>query len=235
MLLELSNINVSYGKMQVLWDVSIEVKQGEIVALLGANGAGKTTLLRTISGLVRPQNGQINFKGENITTTSVHSIVFKGVSHVPEGRRIFNESTVLTNLEMGAYTKRKQGDIRDRMEAWFELFPILQQRLSQSGGTLSGGEQQMLAIARGLLNDPKLLLLDEPSLGLAPIIVNRVFEIVEAIREKGISVLIVEQNIRHSLEVADRAYVIQNGKIVLSGEAKELLERPEIKSAYLGL
>ena len=154
---------------------------------------------------------------------------------MPEGRRVFNASSVLTNLEMGAYTKRKQGNIRERMESWFDLFPILRERLDQSGGTLSGGEQQMLAIARGLLNDPKLLLLDEPSLGLAPIIVNRVFQIVETIRKKGISVLIVEQNVRHSLEVADRAYVIQNGKIVLSGDANDLLETPEIKSAYLGL
>lgn len=235
MLLELVNLDVSYGKVQVLWDVCLEVDSGEIVALLGANGAGKTTTLRTISGLVRPIRGRIIFEGNDITDQSPHRIVAAGISHVPEGRRIFANSTVRTNLEMGAYVKRKEGRVKERMEAWFEMFPILKGRLDQLGGTLSGGEQQMLAIARGIINDPKLLLLDEPSLGLAPLVVKNVFDIVTNIGKRGIAVLIVEQNVVRTLRCADKAYVLQNGHIVLSGASSDLLKESEIKKAYLGL
>ncbi|RLB44122.1 MAG: branched-chain amino acid ABC transporter ATP-binding protein [Deltaproteobacteria bacterium] len=235
MLLELVNLDVSYGKVQVLWDVCLEVDSGEIVALLGANGAGKTTTLRTISGLVRPIRGKVIFEGNDITDQSPHRIVAAGISHVPEGRRIFANSTVRTNLEMGAYVKRKEGRVKERMEAWFEMFPILKGRLEQLGGTLSGGEQQMLAIARGIINDPKLLLLDEPSLGLAPLVVKNVFDIVTNIGKRGIAVLIVEQNVVRTLRCADKAYVLQNGHIVLSGASSDLLKESEIKKAYLGL
>jgi len=235
MLLELVNLDVSYGKVQVLWDVCLEVDSGEIVALLGANGAGKTTTLRTISGLVRPIRGKVIFEGNDITDQSPHRIVAAGISHVPEGRRIFANSTVRTNLEMGAYVKRKEGRVKERMEAWFEMFPILKGRLEQLGGTLSGGEQQMLAIARGIINDPKLLLLDEPSLGLAPLVVKNVFDIVTNIGKRVIAVLIVEQNVVRTLRCADKAYVLQNGHIVLSGASSDLLKESEIKKAYLGL
>ncbi len=234
-MLEVMHVEVFYGKMQVLWDLNLQVGVGEVVALLGANGAGKTTTLRTISGLQRPSRGCIYFGGKEITSTASHEIVAAGISHAPEGRRIFPNSTVRTNLEMGAYTRRKKHDLEKRMEECFGMFPILRGRLDQLGGTLSGGEQQMLAIARGIINGPKLLLLDEPSLGLAPLIVKKMFEIVAGIRERGITVLIVEQNVRHSLEIADKAYVLQNGRIVLSGPAYKMLAEPEIKKAYLGV
>lgn len=235
MLLELTDLNVVYGKVQVLWDVSLNVDAGELVALLGANGAGKTTTLRTISGLVKPTRGKIIFDGNDLTNEPPHKIVSAGISHVPEGRRIFPNSTVRTNLEMGAYVRRKQGGLKQRMEAWFEMFPVLRGRLDQLGGTLSGGEQQMLAIARGIINDPKLLLLDEPSLGLAPLVVKSVFEIISSIGKRGIAVLIVEQNVMTALKITNRAYVLQNGRIVLSDTSSQMLELGEIKKAYLGL
>lgn len=235
MLLEVRNIDVFYGRMQALWGVSLEVDRGEVVALLGANGAGKTTSLRAVSNLISPAKGRILFKDQDLTRVAAHRIVSLGISHVPEGRRVFSGSTVRTNLEMGAYTRRKEKDLSGRLESCLDMFPVLKDRLYQLAGTLSGGEQQMLAIARGIISQPKLILLDEPSLGLAPMVVKDMFEIVTNIRERGISVLIVEQNAVRTLEIADRAYVLQNGRIVLSGTASEILAEPEIKKAYLGL
>jgi len=235
MLLEVDGLDVYYSKMQALWDLSLEVDRGEVVAMLGANGAGKTTSLKTISGLISPARGRVLFEGQDLTQLPAHLIVSLGVSHVPEGRRIFAASTVLTNLEMGAYTRRHENDLKERLEACLKIFPVLQERLTQTAGTLSGGEQQMLAIARGIINNPKLVLLDEPSLGLAPLVVKNMFQIVSDIRDRGMAVLIVEQNVVRSLEIADRGYVLQNGRIVLSGPAADLLAEPEIKKAYLGL
>jgi len=235
MLLEVDGLDVYYGKMQALWDLSLKVDRGEVVALLGANGAGKTTSLKTISGLISPAKGRILFEDQDLTQLPAHLIVSLGVSHVPEGRRIFAASTVLTNLEMGAYTRRRENDLKERLESCLKIFPVLRERLTQTAGTLSGGEQQMLAIARGIINSPKLVLLDEPSLGLAPLVVKNMFQIVSDIQARGMAVLIVEQNVVRSLEIADRGYVLQNGRIVLSGPAADLLAEPEIKKAYLGL
>jgi len=235
MFLEVKDIDVFYGTMQALWDVSLAVDSGEIVALLGANGAGKTTLLRTISNLISPAKGKILLRDQDLIGIPAHRIVSLGVSHVPEGRRVFAGSTVKINLEMGAYPRRRKKDLARRLESCLKMFPVLRERLDQSAGTLSGGEQQMLAIARGIINEPKLILLDEPSLGLAPLVVKSMFEIVSNIQRQGIAVLIVEQNAVRALEIADRAYVLQNGRIVLSGKASALLAEPEIKKAYLGL
>ncbi len=235
MLLEVRDIDVFYGRMQALWEVNLKVDRGEVVALLGANGAGKTTSLRAVSNLISPDKGRIFFQGQTLTHIPAHQIVSIGISHVPEGRRVFSDSTVRTNLEMGAYTRRKEKDLDGRLESCLDMFPVLRDRLGQLAGTLSGGEQQMLAIARGIISQPKLILLDEPSLGLAPMVVKDMFDLVTDIRERGISVLIVEQNAVRALEIADRAYVLQNGRIVLSGTASEMLAEPEIKKAYLGL
>ncbi|HHB91144.1 MAG TPA: ABC transporter ATP-binding protein [Anaerolineae bacterium] len=237
MLLEIDRINTFYGKIQALKSISLHVDPGEIVALVGANGAGKTTLLNTISGLLRARSGRILFDGQDITRRRAAQIVRAGVIHVPERRQVFGTLTVYDNLLLGAYQRyRRDGRkavLRD-MDHVFELFPRLKERRKQLAGTLSGGEQQMLAIGRGLMARPKLLLLDEPSLGLAPLIVKHLFELIASLRNEGQTVLLVEQNARAALKLADRAYVLETGRIVLEGDARELLEDPRVQAAYLG-
>jgi len=232
-MLSVEGLEAGYGDVQVLWGVSLRVERGEVVALLGSNGAGKTTTLRAISGLLRPTSGRITFDGVDITGKPAHEIVRLGVSMVPEGRRLFPKMTVYENLRMGAYLVG--GDVRDRFEMVYSLFPILRERRDQLAGTLSGGEQQMLAIGRGLMSSPRLLMLDEPSLGLAPKIVHEVLRAVQQIREEGVTVLLVEQNVQQALSIADRGYVIETGRIVLEGTGGELLENEHVKTAYLGL
>jgi branched-chain amino acid transport system ATP-binding protein len=232
--LEVENLNVFYGAIQALHGISFHVKKGEIVTLIGANGAGKTTTLRTISGLQRPHPGKVIFMGEDITWVKPHEIVKKGIVHVPEGRRIFSALTVKENLEMGAFVRNDPKGIKESMEKVFEHFPRLKERLNQLGGTLSGGEQQMLAIGRALMSEPKLLLLDEPSMGLAPILVEEIFQILRDINARGVSVLLVEQNARMALSIASRGYVLETGYINIQGPAKELLANPRVKAAYLG-
>ena len=234
-MLEVDKINVFYGDLQALWDVSFEVHEGEKVVIVGANGAGKTTTLRTISGLLRPKTGEIRFLGQRIDRLPPHKIVELGIAHVPEGRRIFPRMTVMENLEMGAYIKRAREKFDDTLEWVFSIFPRLKERKDQIAGTMSGGERQMLAIARGLMSRPKLLMLDEPSLGLAPKLVLKVFEVVQRISEEGVTILLVEQNVRHALELADRGYVLETGRITLSGRGEELLENEYVKKAYLGM
>jgi len=234
-MLQVKSINVFYGSMQALWNVSIEVKKGEIVAIIGSNGAGKTTTLMTISGILRPKPGEIYFNGTRIDSLEPFQIVDLGISHVPEGRRVFPYMTVLENLLIGAYTPRAKKRIKDSLEFVFNLFPRLKERKKQLANTLSGGEQQMLAIGRGLMASPSLLMLDEPSLGLAPNLVDAIFDVIEQIRKEGVTILLVEQNVREALEIADRAYVLETGKIVMEGKAKELLEDERIKKAYLGI
>jgi branched-chain amino acid transport system ATP-binding protein len=231
-LLELADVSVRYGAIPALRDVDISVDEGEIVALLGANGAGKTTTLRTISGLVHPSTGTIYFDEWEISHLPAHEVVAFGIGHVPEGRRIFPRLTVMENLEMGAY--RRKGKLDEDFERVFALFPILEQRRRQDGGTLSGGEQQMLAIARALMSRPRLLLLDEPSMGLAPLIVEAIFDIIEQIRSSGATILLVEQNAAQALQVADRGYVLENGLIVMSDQASRLLDDDRVRRAYLG-
>jgi branched-chain amino acid transport system ATP-binding protein len=231
-LLELSDIEVRYGAIRALKGLSLSVEAGEVVALLGANGAGKTTTLRTISGLLRPTAGNIHFEGRPITVLPVHEIVALGISHVPEGRQIFPQMSVLENLEMGAYQRR--GSLQADLSRVYELFPVLDERSKQNGGTLSGGEQQMLAIGRALMSRPRLLLLDEPSMGLAPMIVTRIFEIIRDIRESGTTVLLVEQNAAQALEVADRGYVLEVGTVVMADSAASLLRDDRVRAAYLG-
>jgi branched-chain amino acid transport system ATP-binding protein len=231
-LLELSGLEVRYGGIRALKGVSLTVDTGEVVTLLGANGAGKTTTLRTISGLLRPAAGTVEFEGEPISGLAAHRIVAMGIGHVPEGRRIFPDMSVLENLEMGAY--RRRGSIRDDLEEVFELFPELTTRRKQSGGTLSGGEQQMLAIGRALMSRPKLLLLDEPSMGLAPMLVTRIFEIIRDIRNRGTTVLVVEQNAAQALRLADRGYVLEVGEVVMSDQSVNLLTDERVRAAYLG-
>lgn len=231
-MLQAENLNVYYGKIHALKDVSFEVREKEIVALIGANGAGKSTTLKTISGILRTKTGGISFLGENITHTETHRLVTKGLAHVPEGRRIFLQMTVRENLEMGAYTK--SGDIKESLEDVFERFPRLKHRKNQIGGTLSGGEQQMLAMSRALMSRPKLLMLDEPSMGLAPILVQQIFDIIRELHEIGTTILLVEQNAEIALNIADRAYVLESGRIALSGTGKELAQSDDIKRAYLG-
>ena len=233
-MLELKHIYTRYGKVECLKGITFSVKEGEIVALLGANGAGKTTILKTISGLIRPTAGEILFRGQPISSFSPAQIVENGISHVPEGRKIFQKLDVLENLELGAYTRRDRQEIEKDLEEMFELFPILKKRLKQKAGTLSGGEQQMLALARALMSRPSVLLLDEPSLGLAPIIVSAIFKMIESIHRQGKTILLVEQNARMALKVATRAYVLETGQIVLEGKADEIRESPAVQSAYLG-
>ncbi|MEM3627104.1 MAG: ABC transporter ATP-binding protein [Candidatus Bathyarchaeia archaeon] len=233
-MLELSKINVYYGDLQVIWDVSFTVPKGMIVAVLGPNGAGKTTILKTISGLLKPKSGTITFLGKRIDTISSYQITEYGISYVPEGRRLFPQMTVLENLEMGAYSRRARNKKSDTLERVFQLFPILKERKNQLAGTLSGGEQQMLAIGRGLMSNPLLLMLDEPSLGLAPKITWKLFEIIREINKEGLTILLVEQNIHYALELADKAYVLETGKIVLEGKGEQLLNDPYVKKAYLG-
>jgi branched-chain amino acid transport system ATP-binding protein len=235
MLLRVNNLSVSYGAIQALRGVSLEVERGEIVTLIGSNGAGKTTLLRTISGLIRPTGGSINWQdGTRLVGTRPDKIVALGVSHVPEGRQIFANMTVRENLMLGAYQRSAAAEIAKDLEQCYGLFPVLAERRDQRSGTLSGGEQQMLAIGRALMQRPTLLLLDEPSLGLAPLIVRKIFEIVRQINAQGVTVFLVEQNAHMALNVAHRAYVLQTGEVVMSGDAKKLAEDPEVKRAYLG-
>jgi branched-chain amino acid transport system ATP-binding protein len=234
MLLEVKDLNVYYGAIHALQGISFHVEEGEIVTLIGANGAGKSTALKTISGLLRPRAGDVRLAGHSIKSTAAQQIVRLGVVHVPEGRKIFAPLTVQENLEMGAFTRDDATEIRQSMERVFKSFPRLKERLGQYGGTLSGGEQQMLAIGRGMMARPKVLLLDEPSMGLAPILVEEIFRIIEEINAQGVAVLLVEQNALMALSIAHRGYVLETGNIVLSGTGKELLDNPRVQSAYLG-
>jgi branched-chain amino acid transport system ATP-binding protein len=235
MLLEVNDLNVYYGAIHALQGVSFSVEEGEIVSLIGANGAGKSTILRTISGLLRPRAGTIQFKGQDITFTPAEQIVRLGISQVPEGRKIFAPLTVRENLLMGAYTRSDPDEIQNSMERVFTSFPRLKERINQLGGTLSGGEQQMLATGRGLMSRPSLLLMDEPSMGLSPILVEEIFRIIQEINSQGTSILLVEQNALMALSVATRTYVLETGRIVLSGNAREVAENPQVKAAYLGV
>jgi branched-chain amino acid transport system ATP-binding protein len=234
-MLDVKKINTFYGKVQVLWDVSLTIAKKEIVAFIGANGAGKTTLIDTISGLLRPASGTIKFLGKSIGGLAPHSIVELGICHIPEGRRLFPEMSVRENLEMGAYLTRAWKQKGETLEQIYQLFPILKERGGQLARTLSGGEQQMLAMGRGLMSRPKLCIIDEPSNGLAPLLVKEIFDIIEGLRNQGIAILLIEQNVRQTLELADRAYVLENGRVILSGESKKLLKKALIKKAYLGL
>ncbi|HEY8362107.1 MAG TPA: ABC transporter ATP-binding protein [Tissierellaceae bacterium] len=232
-MLELSNVNVYYGPVHAVKNLNLRVKEGEIVTLIGANGAGKSTTLKAISGLKKYELGEIKFKGENIHSLNPMNIVKLGISYVPEGRRIFSNMTVMENLEMGAYTRKDKNGIKEDFEKVFTIFPRLKERKEQIAGTLSGGEQQMLAIGRGLMSRPKLLLLDEPSMGLAPIIVKEIFSVIENINKEGISILLVEQNAHLALKISNRAYIIRNGEIELEGCSNDLLEDKRVKKAYL--
>ena len=233
-LLLVHDIHTYYGHIHALQGISLDVHPGEIVTLLGANGAGKTTTLRTISGLMHPGAGRIEFQGADITHTAAHDLVRHGIGHAPEGRRIFGRMTVRENLQMGAYTRHAGAELDDDFERVFTLFPRLRERRTQAGGTLSGGEQQMLAIGRALMTRPKVLLLDEPSMGLSPILVEQIFDVIRDINSQGTTILLVEQNALMALGVADRGYVLQTGHIVRSGDAKDLLSDPEVQKAYLG-
>jgi len=231
-LLELSDVRVRYGAIEALCGVSLSVAEGEIVALLGANGAGKTTTLRTVSGLLRPHSGSITYDGKPLERVPVHEIAARGVGHVPEGRRVFPQMSVEENLEMGAYHRR--GGLAEDRDRVFGLFPVLAERRGQLAGTLSGGQQQMLAIGRALMGRPRLLLLDEPSMGLAPLVVAQIFQILKDINEQGTTVLLVEQNAAQALKLAHRGYVLETGSLTLSGDAQELLRNPRVREAYLG-
>lgn len=233
-MLEINNIDVHFGVIHALKGISLKVNDGEIVTLIGANGAGKTTTLRTISGLKKPTNGTILLDGANITGTTARERVQRGISHAPEGRRVFPAMTVLENLELGAYLRRDKGEITKDLQMVYERFPILSDRKKQAAGTLSGGEQQMLAIGRALMSRPKILLLDEPSMGLAPLLVQEIFNIIKDINKEGTTILLVEQNASMALKIANRAYVMETGSIVLSGTGADLMQSEDIKKAYLG-
>lgn len=234
-LLTLENVHSYYGRIHALKGISLEVNEGEIVTLIGANGAGKSTTLRTISGLLHPKQGKILFRGKDISQMDPHKIVQVGVGHVPEGRGIFPKLTVKENMEMGAFTIDDPAEVERRMEYAFELFPRLKERISQKGGTLSGGEQQMLATARGLMLNPKILMLDEPSMGLAPVLVELIFDIIKQMNEKGTTILLVEQNALMALSIAHRGYVLQTGQIVIADTAENLKANPTVQHAYLGV
>jgi branched-chain amino acid transport system ATP-binding protein len=233
-MLEIENLVVRYGAIEALHGASISVREGELLALLGANGAGKSTILRAVSGLVRPASGSILFEGEEIGGRVPCSIVGRGLLHVPEGRQVFGRLSVAENLLMGAYRRKDHAKIETDRELVFSLFPVLKERLHQAAGTLSGGEQQMLAIGRALMGSPRLLLLDEPSLGLSPLFTEKIFEVIGGLRAQGITVVLVEQNAYRALEIADRAYVLETGRVKLSGTSAEMLANEEVKSAYLG-
>ena len=234
-ILDVNDLNVYYGGIHAIKNISFNIKKGEIVSLIGANGAGKTSTLHAISGLVPIKSGEISLNGENVTNIEAHKLVSLGMAHVPEGRRIFTELTVLENLEMGAYTRNDTEQIKEDINHMFTLFPRLAERKKQLAGTMSGVEQQILAMARALMSSPSLLLLDEPSMGLAPLLVQEIFNIIERInKEENVTVLLVEQNANMALSIADRGYVLETGKIILEGTGKELLSNPEIKKAYLG-
>ena len=233
-MLEVKNLSVHYGMIQAVRNVDFKVNEGEIVSLIGANGAGKSTILKTLSGLIHPSEGEIIYLGENIASTSAKKIVEKGLVQVPEGRHVFPGLTVKENLELGAFLRKDKEEIQKDMEAVFERFPILKERKDQDAQTLSGGEQQMLAMGRALMSRPKLLLLDEPSMGLAPIFIREIFKIIQEIQKTGTTVLLIEQNAKMALSISDRAYVLETGSVVLSGTGQELLESDEIQKAYLG-
>jgi branched-chain amino acid transport system ATP-binding protein len=234
-MLEVSNLDVFYGKSQALRDVSLKVNEREIVALVGANGAGKTTLLNTISGLLRPASGHVEFLGKRIDRLAANNIVRLGISQIPEGRKLFTDMTVQENLEMGAYTSEAWKRRKQTLEQVYQIFPALKERRKQSANKLSGGERQMVAIGRGLMSSPKLCMFDEPSYGLAPKLFSEVLEVIKRLREQGITIFLVEQNVRRTLETADRAYVLENGQIVLEGKGEDLLQNEQVKKAYLGL
>ena len=233
-MLKIENIDVYYGAIHALKGISLEVNEGEIVTLIGANGAGKSTTLRTISGLLKPKTGSITFLGQNIAGVRAHEIVKKGISQVPEGRRVFAEMTVMENLDLGAFVRKDKAGIQQDLKHVFELFPRLEERKNQSAGTLSGGEQQMLAMGRALMSRPKLLLLDEPSMGLAPLLIKEIFNIIVDINKSGTTVLLVEQNANMALSIANRAYVLETGRITLSGKAQDLAASEDVRKAYLG-
>ena len=233
-MLEVKDLEVYYGVIQAIKGVSFQVNQGEVIALIGANGAGKTTILHTITGLLSPKRGSVMFEGKEITKVPAHKIVSMGMAHVPEGRRVFAELSVYENLKMGAYTRKDKKEIEESLANVYKRFPRLEERKNQMAGTLSGGEQQMLAMGRALMSKPKIILMDEPSMGLSPIMVNEIFDIISSVSEGGTTVLLVEQNAKKALGIADRAYVLETGKIVLEGKAEELLENDSIKKAYLG-
>ncbi|MBE5865089.1 MAG: ABC transporter ATP-binding protein [Lachnospiraceae bacterium] len=234
MMLEVKDIEVYYGMIQAIKGVSFHVNEGEVIALIGANGAGKTTILHTVSGLLAPKSGSVLFEGKDITKIPGHKIVSMGMAHVPEGRRVFAQLSVLQNLKMGAYTRKDKEEIQQTLKTVFERFPRLEERQNQLAGTLSGGEQQMLAMGRALMSHPKIILMDEPSMGLSPIFVNEIFDIIQEVSKSGTTVLLVEQNAKKALSIADRAYVLETGNIVLEGKASDLLENDAIKKAYLG-
>jgi branched-chain amino acid transport system ATP-binding protein len=234
-MLKVCDVATAYGKTQALWDVCLEVHEAEIVALIGSNGAGKTTLLKTITGLLPPASGSVEFLGQRIDGLSPHSIVELGISHVPEGGKVFPDMTVRENLEMGAYPLHAWKQRQETLEQVYQFFPLLKERERQLARTLSGGERQMLAMGRGLMSRPKLCLFDEPSYGLAPLLVTEVFRIIQDLRNQGITILLIEQNVRHSLEIADRAYVLENGRVCLQGDCDELLHSDYVRQAYLGL
>ena len=235
-MLKVDGIDVAYGDVQVLFDVSLDIQEGELVVVIGANGAGKTTLLKTISGVLKPQKGSISFKDKAISSQSPNKIVADGIIQIPEGRLLFPYMTVRENLKMGAYLTTSKDTVNERLEMVNKMFPRLKEREKQMAGTLSGGEQQMLAVGRGLMAGPRLLMLDEPSLGLAPKLVQQIFDLVQQIKQElGVTVLLVEQNVRHSCEISDRAFVMENGKIVLYGPGSEMLENDHVREAYLGL
>ncbi|HJC79670.1 ABC transporter ATP-binding protein [[Ruminococcus] torques] len=233
-MLEVKDLEVYYGVIQAIKGISFHVDKGEIIALIGANGAGKTTTLHTVTGLISPKNGHVLFEGKDITKIPAHKIVSMGMAHVPEGRRVFAELSVYENLKMGAYTRKDKNEIEESLKNVYKRFPRLEERKNQMAGTLSGGEQQMLAMGRALMSKPKIILMDEPSMGLSPIMVNEIFDIIRSVSESGTTVLLVEQNAKKALSIADRAYVLETGKIVLEGKAKDLLEDDSIKKAYLG-
>jgi branched-chain amino acid transport system ATP-binding protein len=234
-MLRVDNIDVYYDDVQALWDISFEVKEGEVVALLGSNGAGKTTTLNAISGLLRPRQGNIEFLGQELTKLPAHKTASLGIAHVPEGRRLFPEMTVEENLLMGSLMPEAKARRNESMERVFNIFPILKERRLQAAGTLSGGESQMLAIARGLMACPKLIMMDEPSLGLAPFLVDEVFRVIEQINREGVTVLVVEQNVAHALKSCTRAYIMETGRIALQGTGEELIQNKHVKDAYLGV
>lgn len=233
--LEINGIDVTYGDVQVVFDLSLRVEEGEVVSIIGGNGAGKSTLLRTISGLMHPTKGEIHFEGAPIGAAPPEEVVERGIVHVPEGRRLFSLMTVMDNLIIGAYNSRADRRQRETLGEVYDLFPRLRERESQLAMTLSGGEQQMVAIGRGIMARPKLLMLDEPSLGLAPLVIKNIFEIVRKIADQGVTVLLVEQDVKHSLSLSDRGYVLEHGRTVMEGPALELLNDPHVKTAYLGI
>jgi len=233
--LEVNNLDIFYGKSQALSDVSLKVNEGEIVALVGSNGAGKTTLLNTVSGLLRSASGSVDFLGKRIDRLAPHKIMRLGLCQIPEGRKLFSDMTVRENLEMGAYSSEAWKRRKETLEQVYQLFPVLKERRKQSAKKLSGGERQMVAIGRGLMSSPRLCMFDEPSYGLAPKLFSEVLEIINHLREQGITIFLVEQNVRNTLEVADRAYVLENGRIILEGKGKDLLQDEQVKKAYLGL